>query len=240
MKISNKSIVHVEDLSLSYYEKPVIYDIDLDIYEGTICAIIGPNGAGKSTLIKGMLGFLKPLTGFTLFFDKSFREVHNRIAYVPQWESVEWNFPITVKEVVMMSDTYRLPLFRRPNKQMKEKALDALREMDMEEYSDVHISQLSGGQKQRVFIARALNQQADLYIMDEPFAGVDKKSESIIIEQFRKMRNENKTVLAVHHDMITLENYFDDIILLNKTIKGHGSYQSLFSDITPLEWMKKQ
>ena len=216
----NKSVVHVEDLTMAYRETPVLWDIDLDIPGEVRCAIVGPNGAGKSTLLSGILGLLAPVSGEVRLWGHPLDEVRKRIAYVPQRGSVHWDFPTTVFDVVLMGRYAHIGLMRCPGKPDKELAFDALEKMKMADYSDRQISELSGGQKQRVFIARALAQDADLYIMDEPLAGVDETTERIIMDKFLDLQRAHKTVVAVHHDLGTLDSYFDFLIVLNRTVKA--------------------
>ena len=216
----NKSVVHVEDLTMAYRETPVLWDIDLDIPGEVRCAIVGPNGAGKSTLLSGILGLLAPVSGEVRLWGHPLDEVRKRIAYVPQRGSVHWDFPTTVFDVVLMGRYAHIGLMRRPGKLDKELALDALEKMKMVDYAGRQISELSGGQKQRVFIARALAQDADLYIMDEPLAGVDETTERIIMDKFMDLQRAHKTVIAVHHDLSTLDSYFDFLIVLNRTVKA--------------------
>ena len=216
----NKSVVHVEDLTMAYRETPVLWDIDLDTPGEVRCAIVGPNGAGKSTLLSGILGLLAPVSGEVRLWGHPLDEVRKRIAYVPQRGSVHWDFPTTVFDVVLMGRYAHIGLMRRPGKLDKELALDALEKMKMVDYAGRQISELSGGQKQRVFIARALAQDADLYIMDEPLAGVDETTERIIMDKFMDLQRAHKTVIAVHHDLSTLDSYFDFLIVLNRTVKA--------------------
>ena len=216
----NKSVGHVEDLTMAYRETPVLWDIDLDIPGEVRCAIVGPNGAGKSTLLSGILGLLAPVSGEVRLWGHPLDEVRKRIAYVPQRGSVHWDFPTTVFDVVLMGRYAHIGLMRRPGKLDKELALDALEKMKMVDYAGRQISELSGGQKQRVFIARALAQDADLYIMDEPLAGVDETTERIIMDKFLDLQRAHKTVVAVHHDLGTLDSYFDFLIVLNRTVKA--------------------
>ena len=216
----NKSVVHVEDLTMAYRETPVLWDIDLNIPGEVRCAIVGPNGAGKSTLLSGILGLLAPVAGEVRLWGHPLDEVRKRIAYVPQRGSVHWDFPTTVFDVVLMGRYAHIGLMRRPGKLDKELALDALEKMKMVDYAGRQISELSGGQKQRVFIARALAQDADLYIMDEPLAGVDETTERIIMDKFLDLQRAHKTVIAVHHDLGTLDSYFDFLIVLNRTVKA--------------------
>ena len=223
-----KVLIHLEDFTMAYTDIPVIWDMDLDIYEGSITAIIGPNGAGKSTLMKGILGLMKPISGKVSIMGKSYKEVYKQIAYIPQTTTVNWNFPTTVIDVVTMGRYAGLGLFKRVNASEKEKALEALKKMKMEDFASRQISELSGGQKQRVFIARAIAQNALIYFMDEPLAGVDKKTENIIIETMRESKKEGKTIIAVHHDLNTLCEYFDHVVMVNKQLIASGRTEETF------------
>lgn len=218
--------VKIEDLTVAYDKNPVLWDIDLNIEKNSITAIVGPNGAGKSTLLNSILGFVKPLSGKILFFNKNRNEVLDKIAYVPQHSSVNWDFPISVFEVVLMGRYNHLKLFQRPSKKDKLIATDALHQMNLFDLKDRQISELSGGQKQRVFIARALCQQADLLLMDEPLAGVDKSSEKIIMNKMKELQKEGKTIVCVHHDLNTLRTYFDHIVCINRVVVASGSIET--------------
>ena len=224
------SVIHVEDLTMAYRETPVLWDIDLDVPEHVRCAIVGPNGAGKSTLLKGILGLLKPVSGAVLLWGKPLSAVQKQIAYVPQRGSVHWDFPTTVFDVVLMGRYAHLGLIRRPGKEDRALAMDALDKMKMADFADRQISELSGGQKQRVFIARALAQDAQLYIMDEPLAGVDETTERIIMDEFINLQRDGRTVVAVHHDLSTLDTYFDYLVVLNRTVKACGYLAALDTD----------
>ena len=226
----NQPLIHIEDFTMAYREKPVLWDIDLDIPQGVRCAIVGPNGAGKSTLLKGVLGLVSPISGYVTIWDKPLKEVRKKIAYVPQTGSVNWDFPTNVLDVVTMGRYAHLPLFQRPKKQDRERALRAIEEMQLQEVIDRPIAALSGGQKQRVFIARAICQDANLYIMDEPLTGVDEKTEHIIMQKFREFQENGKTVIAVHHDLNTLQEYFDYLVLLNRTVAASGPLKETFTD----------
>lgn len=219
-------VIHVEDLTIAYLEKPVLIDIDLSINENTVTAIVGPNGAGKSTLMKGILGLLKPVAGVVEIFGESYRDVYQRVAYIPQKEQINWNFPTTVLDVVTMGRYAHLGLFRRPKKEDRDVAIKALRVMGMEEFQDRSIVHLSGGQKQRVFIARAIAQDADLYIMDEPLQGVDIKTEKKIAETFQTFQQLGKTIVCVHHSIDTISEYFDHVVLLNRRIVASGPVET--------------
>jgi len=220
--MGEKMLLHVEDVTMAYRESAVLWDIDLDVPTGVRCAIVGPNGAGKSTLLKGVLGLEKPVAGYVRIWGKTIEEVRERIAYVPQRGAVNWDFPTTVFDVVLMGRYVHIGLVRRPGKEDRERARAALAEMQLEKLAERQISELSGGQKQRVFIARALAQESDLYIMDEPLAGVDETTERIVMDKFVELQKERKTVIAVHHDLSTLDMYFDYLVVLNRTIKASG------------------
>ena len=215
-------LLHVEDVTMAYRENAVLWDIDLDVPTGVRCAIVGPNGAGKSTLLKGVLGLEKPVAGYVRLWGKTIDEVRERIAYVPQRGAVNWDFPTTVFDVVLMGRYVHIGLMRRPGREDRERARAALAEMQLEKLAERQISELSGGQKQRFFIARALAQESDLYIMDEPLAGVDETTERIVMDKFVALQKARKTVIAVHHDLSTLDMYFDYLVVLNRTIKASG------------------
>ena len=221
------SVIHVEDLTMAYRETPVLWDIDLDVPEHVRCAIVGPNGAGKSTLLKGILGLVKPVSGAVQLWGKPLSAVQKEIAYVPQRGSVHWDFPTTVFDVVLMGRYAHLGLVRRPGKEDRARAMEALEKMKMADFANRQISELSGGQKQRVFIARALAQDAQLYIMDEPLAGVEETTERIIMDEFINLQRDGRTVVAVHHDLSTLDTYFDYLVVLNRTVKACGYLAAL-------------
>lgn len=223
------NIVHIEDLTVAYDTVPVLWDIDLNIEANGLVAIVGPNGAGKSTLMKTILGFIKPLSGTITLFDQPLAKVIDKIAYVPQYSAVNWDFPITVFDVVLMGQYQKMGLFKKSGPIEKENAIDALKQMELFSLKDRHISQLSGGQKQRVFIARALCQNADLLFMDEPLAGVDKKSEHIIMQKLKQLQQQNKTIICVHHDLNTLSEYFSHVVLINKYVVASGSVAKVFT-----------
>lgn len=224
------SVIHVEDLTMAYRETPVLWDIDLDVPEHVRCAIVGPNGAGKSTLLKGILGLVKPVSGAVQLWGKPLSAVQKEIAYVPQRGSVHWDFPTTVFDVVLMGRYAHLGLVRRPGKEDRARVMEALEKMKMADFANRQISELSGGQKQRVFIARALAQDAQLYIMDEPLAGVDETTERIIMDEFINLQRDGRTVVAVHHDLSTLDTYFDYLVVLNRTVKACGYLAALDTD----------
>ncbi len=221
--------IHIEDLTVAYEENPVLWDIDLDIYKGNITAIVGPNGAGKSTLLKAILDFVKPLSGRISIFDSSLKKNLDKIAYVPQRSNVNWDFPIKVFDVVLMGRYKEIGWFKKPSKIDKDIAFNALKEMGLEKYIDRQINELSGGQKQRVFIARALCQNAELLIMDEPLAGVDQYSEKIIMNKMKELQKQGKTIVCVHHDLNTLKDYFDRVVLINRYLVAHDTTENILN-----------
>lgn len=223
-------VVIANDLTVAYHKKPVLWDIDLEIPGGVLMAIVGPNGAGKSTLIKTMLNMIEPVTGDTKFWGESYEKQRKKIGYVPQRGSVDWDFPTNVLDVVTMGTYGKLGWIKRPGKKEKEKAIEALEKVDILSFADRQISQLSGGQQQRVFLARALVQNADIYFMDEPFQGVDAKTERAIINILRELRSMGKTVVVVHHDLQTVQEYFDWVTLLNKVIIDSGPVEKVFNE----------
>ena len=226
----DNTIIEVHDLTVAYDAKPVLWDIDLNIPRGKLMAIVGPNGAGKTTLIRSMLGLIKPVTGAVHFVMLPDKKPRNRIAYVPQSGSVDWDFPATVLDVVMMGRYGHLGWFKRPGKAEKQMALETLRKVGMEEYASRQISQLSGGQQQRVFLARALIQQAEIYFMDEPFKGVDAQTEKSIVALLKELKNQGKTVIVVHHDLRTVKDYFDWVTLINLRVVAMGPVEEVFTD----------
>lgn len=230
MKDKLEYIVEVEDMTVAYHTKPVLWDIDLKIPKGVLMAIVGPNGAGKSTLIKAILGLIKPISGKVNFNGESYKNYRKHIAYVPQSESVDWDFPTSVLDVVMMGTYGSLGWIKRPGEKEKKMSIEALKKVNMEEFKDRQISQLSGGQQQRIFLARALVQNADIYFMDEPFKGVDAKTERAIIDILKELRDSGKTVIVVHHDLQTVEEYFDWVVLLNTQIIEFGKVEEVFTD----------
>ncbi len=225
-----KYIIEVEDMTVAYNVKPVLWDIDLKIPKGVLMAIIGPNGAGKSTLIKAMLDLIKPVSGNVSFNGKSYKEERKHIGYVPQSESVDWDFPASVLDVVLMGRYGKLGWFKRPKEEDRKKSLEALEKVDMGEFVDRQISELSGGQQQRVFLARALVQEADIYFMDEPFKGVDAKTEVAIMNILKDLKNQGKTVIVVHHDLQTVEHYFDWVTLLNTQLIVSGPVKEVYTE----------
>ncbi|MFK7846685.1 MAG: metal ABC transporter ATP-binding protein [Rhodothermales bacterium] len=222
--------IEVRDLTVAYREKPVLWDIDLTVPKGLLMAIVGPNGAGKTTLIKATLGLLKTAAGQVLIYGEPYAKQQHRVGYVPQRGSVDWDFPASVLDVVQMGLYGKLGWFKRPGKKEKAIAREALVQVGMEAYESRQISQLSGGQQQRVFLARALVQDADLYFMDEPFQGVDATTERAIIQILRQLREQGKTVMVVHHDLQTVTEYFDHVMLLNVRSIASGPVDEVFTE----------
>ena len=227
--MKNNTAVSINDLTVAYDDKPVLWDIDLDIKKGTLMAIVGPNGAGKSTLIKAMLNLIKPITGCINFFGSSYKKERSKIAYVPQRGSVDWDFPTTALDVVEMGRYGKIGWIKRVGKSDRKIAVDAIKKVGMEGFEKRQISQLSGGQQQRIFLARALVQDAEIYFMDEPFQGVDAKTEKSIINILKKLRDEGKTVIVVHHDLQTVEEYFDYITFINVAVISSGKVKEIFN-----------
>jgi manganese/zinc/iron transport system ATP- binding protein len=221
--------VHVEDLTVAYREKPVLWDIDLDVPPGVLAAIVGPNGAGKSTLIKTILGLVRPTAGHVTIHGLPYRDQRHRVGYVPQRSSVDWDFPTTALDVVTMGLYGRLGWLRRPGRAEARQARDALALVGMEDYAGRQIAQLSGGQQQRVFLARALVQQADVYFLDEPMAGVDATTERAIVDLLRELRDQGKTVIVVHHDLQTVTTYFDWLLMLNVRTIAQGPVDEVYT-----------
>ncbi|MEO0509505.1 MAG: metal ABC transporter ATP-binding protein [Verrucomicrobiota bacterium] len=219
----------VRDLTVAYHRKPVVWDIDLSIPEGKLVGLIGPNGAGKSTLLKACMDLIPKTSGEVSIFGVPYAKQLRRVGYVPQRESVDWDFPVSVLDVVAMGTYGELGWFRRVNRRSKALAMQALERVGLEEYADRQISQLSGGQQQRTFLARALVQDADIYFMDEPFAAVDAATEQAIVQLLKDLQSRGKTCLVVHHDLATVPQYFDWLVLLNMRIVASGPTKEVFN-----------
>ena len=215
---------------MAYDQVPVLWDVDFELPKGKIIGVIGPNGSGKTTLLKTIMGLIKPASGFTKIFDNSLDNVRDKVAYVPQRESVDWDFPASVKDVVEMGRYRKNQLFRRLTKTDKQLVETAIEKVKLSAFKDRQISQLSGGQQQRVFLARALAQGAEIFFMDEPFVGVDATTESAILDLLTEMRNEGKTVVIVHHDLQTVSGYFDHLVLLNTRLIAAGPTQEVLTE----------
>src|SRR3989337_1546108 len=228
-EIEIQPALEIHDLTVAFDRKPVLWNIDMKIPQGKLVGIIGPNGAGKSTLIKAVMGILPLSSGYTKLFNQDIDDVRHKISYVPQRESVDWDFPASVLDVVLMGRYAKLGLFKRPRKADRDVAMDCLKKVGMEGFAPRQISQLAGGQQQRTFIARALAQQADIYFMDEPFSGVDAATEKTIINLLRTMTHTDKTVIVVHHDLHSVSQYFDWVIMLNTRLVAVGPTKSTFT-----------
>lgn len=231
MKVEVKNpAIEFHDLTVSYDKKPVLWNIDMTLPQGALIGVVGPNGAGKSTLIKAAMGLLPLGSGYVRLFNQDLDQVRNRVSYVPQRESVDWDFPTSVMDVVLMGRYGKLGLFKRPSKVDKEIAASCLHQVGMGAFSGRQISQLSGGQQQRVFLARALAQEADLYFMDEPFAGVDAATETAILNILRDLTKSGKTVVVVHHDLQSAAEFFDWVVLLNLRLVASGPINEVFNN----------
>lgn len=228
--MEEKIAVQIDDLTVAYNYKPVLWDIDLTVPEGVLMAIVGPNGAGKSTLIKTILGIIKPIAGTVSIFGKPYAKQRKMVAYVPQKGSVDWDFPTTAFDVVLMGTYGSLGWIKRPGAKQKKIALESMEKVGMLSYRNRQISQLSGGQQQRVFLARALAQDASIYFMDEPFQGVDATTEIAIINILKELRKAGKTVIVVHHDLQTVPEYFDWVTFLNVKKIATGPVKEIFND----------
>lgn len=226
---SPRSPLSIHDLTVAYDRKPVLWDVDLDVPAGELVTIVGPNGAGKSTLLKAVLGLIPAASGTVRVFGKRMKSQRSLVAYVPQRESVDWDFPVTALDVVTMGRYGALGWCRPVRRRQKNEAMEALERVGLADMASRQISQLSGGQQQRVFLARALAQDAQLFLMDEPLASVDAATEQAIVDVLRSLRSEGRTVVVVHHDLQTVNDYFDSVILLNMRVVAHGPVETAFT-----------
>ena len=222
--------IEIHDLTVAYRKKPVLWNIDCSLPEGKLVGLVGPNGAGKSTLIKAMMGLLPLMSGYVKFYGEPLERQRHLVGYVPQRESVDWDFPTDALDVVTMGRYGSLSLFGRPKRGDREHALESLAKVGMADLAHRQISQLSGGQQQRVFLARALTQDASIYLMDEPFAGVDAATEKAIIQLLKELKQQNKTVFVVHHDLQSVTDYFDWVMLLNMRLVKFGPTEDIFTE----------
>lgn len=229
---SHLPALQVHQLTVNYDKTPVLWDISLEVPTGKIVGIVGPNGAGKSTFIKAALGIVQPISGKIEFFGQNLNAIRRRIAYVPQRETVDWDFPINVRDLVMMGRYGLLGMVKRPRKADEAVVDHYLERVGMSAFANRQISQLSGGQQQRAFIARALVQEADVYFLDEPFVGVDMATEAAIMQILHELKSQNKTVFVVHHDLNNVEEYFDWLIMLNMRLVACGSVVEVFNNNT--------
>jgi len=221
--------LHVEDLTVSYQGKPVLWDVDVDIPPGVMAAVVGPNGAGKSTLVKAVLDLVRPTAGHVRLFGAPYAAMRREVGYVPQRSAVDWDFPTTALDVVQMGRYGHLGWFRRPGRREREMALEALDRVGIADLAQRQISQLSGGQQQRVFLARALVQDARLYLLDEPMAGVDAPTERAVVELLQELRDAGRTLVVVHHDLQTVRDYFDWLIVLNVRVIDQGPVDRVYT-----------
>ncbi len=224
------SPLSIHDMTVAYHRRPVIWDVDYDAPAGQLIAIVGPNGAGKSTLIKAALDLVPKVSGEVRVFGHPYEEQRSRVAYVPQRTSVDWDFPVSAQDVVTMGLYGKIGWFRPVSGKWRKAARAALDRVGLADFARRQISQLSGGQQQRVFLARALVQEADLYLMDEPFAGVDASTERAILQVLRDLRSTGQTALVVHHDLQTVADYFDHVLLLNMRLVASGPISEVFTD----------
>ena len=255
MTEKSQKALTMNQITVNYGDISVLWDITLQIPHGKIVGIIGPNGAGKTTFIKTALGLIKPISGKVEFFGKPISKVRKQIAYIPQRESVDWDFPITVKDLVLMGRYGHIGFLRMPTKTDRAHALKYLEMVGMDQYLNRQISQLSGGQQQRVFLARAFMQDADIYFMDEPFVGIDMASKSVIMKILKDLKKQGKTVLVVNHDLDNLKSFLDWTIILNIRLvacgptnetftpenlnRAYGKSSALFDEALKLEKYKK-
>ncbi len=228
--LNNRLAIDVADLTVAYRDQPVLWDVDLNVPSGVLMAIVGPNGAGKTTLIKAILGLVSPAAGRVLIHGQPYADQRRLVGYVPQRGSVDWDFPTSVLDVVMMGCYGTLGWGRRPGRRERARGMKALENVGMLDFADRQISQLSGGQQQRVFLARALVQDAQVYLMDEPFQGVDATTERAIVALLQDLRAAGKTVVAVHHDLQTVADYFDSVTLLNVRRIASGPVEEVFTE----------
>ncbi len=224
-----QNALSISNITVTHHEHVILWCINANITAGNIVGIMGPNGAGKSTLLKAMVGNIKPFAGEIRFFGKSFKDYALKVAYIPQRAGVDWDFPITVKEVVLMGRYGHIGWFAKPKQRDYDMAMHALEMVSMHHLADRHIADLSGGQQQRVFLARALAQEAEIYLLDEPFVGIDVTTEKAIIKILKQLRNAGKTVVIVHHDLQTVHEYFDQLLLLNIKQVAYGPVSEIYN-----------
>jgi manganese/zinc/iron transport system ATP- binding protein len=228
--MSSSPALAVHDLTVAYRDEAVLWEVDWTVPRGVLTGVVGPNGAGKTTLLKAILGLVPVARGTVRVFGEPYDAVRERVGYVPQRGSVDWDFPTNALDVVLMGLYGRLGWLRRPGRAEREEAMEALGQVGMAGFADRQIRQLSGGQQQRVFLARALVQEADLYVMDEPFQGVDATTEEAIVELLRTLRERGCTVVVVHHDLATVSTYFDRVLLLNVRPVASGPVDDVFTE----------
>lgn len=222
-------VISINNLTVLYNKKPVIENLNVQFPSENMCSIIGPNGSGKTTLLKSIVGIIQPSTGSIQIYNQHGKK-NLKIAYVPQKNSIDWTFPINVFDVVMMGRYHTLAWWQKPKKEDHEIVFWALQQVEMIDFGHRQISQLSGGQQQRIFLARALAQQADIFVLDEPFTGIDIKTENFLLNLFNNLKNQNKTILIVHHDLNTVLQYFDWTLMMHQNYTTFGPTKKI---ITP-------
>lgn len=223
-------IIEAHNLTVLYGRKPAIWNVDFELPEGQVIGIMGPNGSGKSTLLKAIMGVVNPTTGYTKVYDQELEKVRHKVSYVPQRQDIDWDFPASVWDVVSMGRFHIRGLFKRLTSEDHDIIQESLEKVNMLGFAKRQISQLSGGQQQRVFLARALAQQGELFLMDEPFAGVDIATEEMIVNLLKDMKSKGKTLVIVHHDLHTAQSYFDHLVLLNTRLVACGKTSDVFTD----------
>lgn len=221
--------IEAHNITVIYHKKPVLWNIDFTLPKGQLIGVMGPNGAGKSTLLKAILGLVRLDSGFSKILGADLKEIRKKVSYIPQRQSIDWDFPATVWDVVLMGRYPDRGLFKKLTKEDLNIAEESLNKVGMSSFTNRQISQLSGGQQQRVFLARALAQQADLYLLDEPFAGVDASTEQSIIEILKRMKEEGKSIVVIHHDIHSAESYFDWLVLLNASLIASGPTEKVYT-----------
>ena len=226
----SNAIIEAHNLTVLYGRKPALWNIDFELPDKQVIGIMGPNGSGKSTLLKAIMGVVEPTSGFTKVYDDELSNVRDKVSYVPQRQDIDWDFPANVWDIVAMGRFQKRGLFKKLTTEDNEIVTDSLEKVNMLGYAKRQISQLSGGQQQRVFLARAIAQQGDLFLMDEPFAGVDIATEEMIISLLKTMKDAGKTLVIVHHDLHTAESYFDHLVLLNTRLIASGPTSEVFTD----------
>ncbi|MFT5056740.1 MAG: manganese/zinc/iron transport system ATP- binding protein [Pseudoalteromonas distincta] len=226
----SNTIIEAHNLTVLYGRKPALWNIDFELPDKQVIGIMGPNGSGKSTLLKAIMGVVEPTSGFTKVYDDELNNVRDKVSYVPQRQDIDWDFPANVWDIVAMGRFQKRGLFKKLTTEDKEIVTDSLEKVNMLGYAKRQISQLSGGQQQRVFLARAIAQQGDLFLMDEPFAGVDIATEEMIISLLKTMKDAGKTLVIVHHDLHTAQSYFDHLVLLNTRLIASGPTSEVFTD----------
>ncbi|MDG1757373.1 MAG: metal ABC transporter ATP-binding protein [Bacteroidia bacterium] len=223
-------IIEAHNLTVLYGRKPAIWNIDFKLPEGQVIGIMGPNGSGKSTLLKSIMGVVTPTTGYTKVYDQELNQVRHKVSYVPQRQEIDWDFPASVWDIVSMGRFHVRGLFKRLTSEDNDIIQESLEKVNMLGFAKRQISQLSGGQQQRVFLARAIAQQGELFLMDEPFAGVDIATEEMIVDLLKEMKGQGKTLVIVHHDLHTAQSYFDHLVLMNTRLVACGETSDVFTD----------